>query len=238
MRSPFTEYNNHKDKDKRRESGYEYFNEKYFKKPFQPQGFLESEERLLAQKLKFFIPGRIYTWQYDPLYADFLDFYDERPMVLVHSQFVAKNTGNMIVQGLNLNFLPEFQRVQTMEIFSKVFKADLQEANRAIGKGEIGILKEAWKFLTDWLSTLKIFNTAGKIGYQWAYRNYIIERITEPVLIELEDWPMIPYFVPKEFKGKMPAEVWAEYAKVKDELSAKQPDADKSKLNQGKYTKP
>jgi hypothetical protein len=159
-------------------------------------------------------------------------------MVLVHSQYVAKTTGNLIVQGLNLNFLPEFERLQTMEIFYKIFKSDLEEAERSIGKGEIGILKEAWKFLTDWLSTLKIFNTSGKIGYQFAYRNYILERITEPVIIELEDWAMIPYFVPKEFEGKMPEDVWNEYSKVKDKLSDVQPDPEKSKINQGKYTKP
>jgi len=238
MRSPFQEYNDQKDKDKLRKEAFSFFELKYFKQPFTIQDDLfDTNERILAKKLKFFIPGRIYTWQYDPVGKDFLDFYDKRPIVLVHSQFVAKN-GNIIVQGLNLNFLPEYARVQTMEIFSKVFKDDLKEAQKLIDKEEIGLMKKAWQILTDWYFTIKLYNQQGKIGYQWAYRNYIISRIKEPVLIELEDWPMIPYFIPKEFQGKQPQQVWQDYIKVKDILNKKVVNDAVSKANQKKYTKP
>lgn len=239
MRSPFTEYYNMPNKAALRKECYTFFNEKYFKKPFENQDDLfDTTERILAKKLNFFLPGRIYTWQYDPIGKDWLDFYDIRPIVLVHSQFTAKN-GNKIVCGVNLNFLPEFQRIQTMEIFYKIFKSDLEAAEKAIDKNQIGIVKRAWQFLTDWLFTLKIFNTQGKIGYQWAYRNYIISRTKQPVLIEMEDWPMIPYFVPKEFKGMSPGQVWSEYVKVKDKINKRPlPNTKESQLNQKRFTKP
>jgi hypothetical protein len=237
MISPLETYNKEKRKDELRKEAFTFFEEKYFKKPFQEYDFLETTERFDVKKLKFFIPGRIYTWQYDPLYKDFMDFYDIRPMVLVHSQFVSK-AGNLIVQGLNLNFLPEFQRVQTLELFYRVYQKDLDEAERSIDKNQIGLLRNAWKFLTDWYFTIKIFNEQGKIGYQWAYRNYIIPRIKEPVIVELEDWNMIPYFIPKEFQGKSPAAIWGEYAKYKNELLKKVPNKDKSTAIQKKYTKP
>jgi hypothetical protein len=237
MISPLEAYRKADRKDKLRKETFVYFNEKYFKKPFVDEGFLETFERADVKKLKFFIPGRIYTWKYDPLYKDYLDFYDLRPMVLVHSQYISQ-AGNMIVQGVNLNFLPELQRVQTMEIFYELYKDQLEEAEELVNEGMIGRLRNAWKFLTDWLFTTKAFNQRGRIGYQWAYRNYIVSRITQPVIIELEDWEMIPYFIPKEFVGKTPAAIWKEYTAVKAQLSKKVPNKAKAQKEKKKYIPP
>jgi hypothetical protein len=237
MISPLEAYRKEKRKDQLRKEVFLEFNEKYFRRPFEDTGFLDTIERMDVRKLRYFIPGRIYTWQYDPLYKDFLDFYDMRPIVLVHSQFVSK-AGNMIVQGLNLNFLPEFARVQTLELFYRTYERDLIQAEDSINKEQIGLLKNAWNFLTDWYFTIKIFNEQAKIGYQWAYRNYLVPRIVQPVIIELEDWNMIPYFNPIEFKGMPPALVWSEYLKNRDTLIKKKPDKEKSQKNQKKYLRP
>jgi hypothetical protein len=238
MNSPQQTYNSQKNKDVLRREAFTFFNEKYFKRPFEEYDLFETQERMAVRKLKFFIPGRIYTFQYDPLMKDYLDYYDKRPMLLVHSQFVAKSTGNMIVQGLNLNFLPEEQRVQTLELFYRIYQNDIKNAEVMAGKEQPGFLREAWKFLTDWYFTVKVFNEQGRIGYQWAYRNYILPRIAQPVIIEFEDWEMIPYFIPKEFNGKPPAKVWSEYLAYKDQLSKKPVDQNKSKQNQKKYLRP
>jgi hypothetical protein len=237
MRSPLQTYKNERDKATLRKDTFEFFQQKYVSSPFQEYGFLETEERFAVQKLKFFIPGRIYMWSYDPLYKDYLDYYDKQPMVLVHSQFVSK-AGNMIVQGLNLNFIPEEQRAQTLELFWRIFKKDIEAAEESAAKDQPGLLREAWKFLTDWYFTVKIFNEQGRIGYQWAYRNYIIPRIKQPVIIELEDWERIPYFIPKEFEGKPPAKIWSEYLMYKDQLSKKAVDQKRAKDNQKKYRPP
>jgi len=237
MISPLEAYRKEGRKDQLRKEVFLEFNEKYFRRPFEDTGFLDTIERMDVRKLRYFIPGRIYTWQYDPLYKDYLDFYDKRPIVLVHSQFVSK-AGNMIVQGLNLNFLPEFARVQTLELFYRTYKRDLLQAEESINNEQIGLLRNAWNFLTDWYFTIKIFNEQAKIGYQWAYRNYIVPRIVQPVIIELEDWNMIPYFNPIEFEGMPPALVWSEYLKNKDTIIKKRPDKEKSQKNQKKYLRP
>jgi hypothetical protein len=237
MKAPLEAYREADRKDQLRKNCYQFFNDKYFKTPFTDNGFLDTFERADVKKLRFFLPGRIYTWKYDPLHKDVLDFYDKRPMVLVHSQFISKE-GNMIVQGLNLNFLPEFQRVQTMQIFYDIYKDELKGAEELVNEGAIGRLRNAWKFLTDWYFTIQMFNQQGKIGYQWAYRNYIITRITQPVIIELEDWEMIPYFIPKEFDGKPPAAVWKEYIQVKGLLNKKVPNKVKSTKDKKKYLRP
>jgi len=238
MIPPLEAYRSADRKDQLRKDAFQFFNEKYFKNPYVDNGFLDTFERGDVKKLRFFLPGRIYTWKYDPLYKDYLDYYDARPMVLVHSQYIAETTGNMIVQGLNLNLLPELQRVQTMQIFYDIYKDEIKGAEQKINEGMIGQLKNAWKFLTDWYFTVKIFNQQGKIGYQWAYRNYIISRITQPVIIEMDDWQMIPYFIPKEFQGKPPAAIWKEYIQVKGLLNKKVPDKTKSANQKKKYLPP
>lgn len=162
MKSPLQLYQDAKNKAELRKDCFTFFNQKYFKKPFEEYDLFETDERMAVRKLKFFIPGRIYTWQYDPLYKDVLDFYDKRPIVLVHSAYVAKSTGNLIVQGLNLNFLPEMARVQTLETFYRVYKDDVNAAYKSVDEGKIGLLKQAWKYLTDWYFTINVFNKIGR----------------------------------------------------------------------------
>jgi hypothetical protein len=237
MISPLTAYKQETQKDKLRRTTFEYFNQKYFINPFVDEGFLETFERNQVRGLRFFIPGRVYTWSYDPITKDRLAFYDRQPMVLVHSQFISAE-GNMIVQGLNLNFIPELQRVQTLEIFYNIYRKDLINAEKQIDNDEIGVLQNAWNFLTNWFFTIKMFNQQGKIGYQWAYRNYLVNRITRPVIIELEDSNLIPYFVPKEFEGKSPGEIWSEYLNVKGILNKKVPNKNRTDREKKRYLRP
>ena len=124
------------------------------------------------------------------------------------------------------------------ETFYRIFKDDVNAAYESVNEGKIGLLKQAWKYLTDWYFLINVFNKQGKIGYQWAYRNYIIQRIKDPVIIEMEDWEMVPYFIPKEFQGKAPAQIWGEYLKYKNELNKMKVDQEASKKNQKKYKKP
>lgn len=240
MKSPLTYYYSKRTEyNKFRKETYPYFENKYFKKPFQESGGLfETTERFLAKKLNFFLPGRIYTWQYDPIGKDVLDYYDLRPIVLVHSQFVAKGTGNMIVQGLNLNFFPEITRVQVLQLFYEAFEMDLNNAEQLIEKNQIGTMNRVWQYLINWYFVTNLFNKKGQIGYQWAYRNYIIDRMKTPVIVELNDWQLLPFFIPIEFNGKTPKEIWEEYFSQKNELSKKITTTKKSKLNEKKYTKP
>jgi len=230
-------YRAQKGKDKLRKDAYPKFEAKYVKRPWEEYDFLEDQERLLARKLNFFMPGRIYTFQYDPLHKDWLSYYDKRPIVLMHSQFTSK-AGNLCVQGLNINFLPELARVQVIDIFMQTFKQDIAEGQKKLAKNQIGIYRLAWQTLTDWFKTYKIFGQGGKIAYSFAFRNYIIGRIKQPVLVETEDYEMLPYIIPKEFKGKSPQEVWSLYQKEQPKMIKKVPNEQKAKQSQKKYTKP
>lgn len=208
-----------------RKKVFEDFNSKYFKDPKGAKASIfESNERSKVSNFKRFIPGRIYTFKYDPIEKDILDFYDTRPIILVHGVFKAE-TGHDIVCGVNLNFLPEQIKAQVLELYWRVVKDDIARAEKKVNSsGSLSIIQRAITFLKDWLGTLKIFNDVGHIGYQFAYRNYIIDatRMKGVTIIEFEDWEYVPFFIPKEIKKIGLAKIYQIYFANKNELVKKE----------------
>lgn len=221
-----------------RKTAFQFFNDKYVKNPFENYWIIEEESRFEARKLKFFLPGSIYTFQYpNPLTKDFLSYYDKRPMVLIMGTFLAKTTGRTIVQGINLNFVPEKQKVDLLDAYYRVYYKDLLGAEKDSDKGLVGQAKNLAKYLKDWALMTKVFVDQGKIPLTFIIRNYDIKGILNPVLVEIEDWPMIPFYVPKEIQGKGPAQVYADYVTAKkQELSKKTPiDSKKVQSNKKRF---
>jgi len=215
-----------------RKEAFQYFSDKYIKDPFDNYWIIEEESRFIARKLKFFLPGSIYMFRYpNPITKDYLSYYDKRPMVLILGTFVAKTTGRTIVQGINLDFIPEKQKVDLLDTYYRVFMKDLIMAERDSDKGLVGQAKNLAQFLKDWALLTKVFVNQGKIPLTFAIRNYDIKGILNPVLVEIEDWPMIPFYVPREFVGKGPAQVYADYVTAKKQELSKRKVID-SKANQ------
>jgi hypothetical protein len=236
MESPKREYESNIKKTAFRNDAYPFFNEKYFKDPRKPGFFLwDTNEREQVNKQKLWIPGRIYTFQYDPLYKDMLDYYDRRPIVFVHGVVKAKN-GNDILVGLNLNFLPEKVRVTVLEYFYQQFKNDYAQSGEIVGK--ITIIQRAIQFLKNWLGVQKIFDDQAKVGYQFAFRNYIISgaRMKGATLVENSDWAYIPFLQTKDVVGKGLNEIYSEYkASLDGNLKKKKISEKKNKSIEKRY---
>jgi len=235
-------YQNESDKDKLRKEAFFYFNDKYFKKPFEDYWIIEQQERFKAKKLKFFMPGRVYTFQYNPHSADILSYYDKRPMVYIVGEFISQNSGYHIMQGINLNFLPEKTKATFIDIAFSIFGKAYEEADEMSDKDRLASMKAINELVTNWYFMSSNFDKRGKIGLSFAVRNYDIANIINPVLIEVEDFPMIPYFVPREFAGKPPAFIYQLYLKSRTEIiknsAANNKDGTKAKIAQKKYKKP
>lgn len=236
------EYKNMKDKDKLRKEAFSYFNDKYFKTPFQDYWIIEQQERFIARKLRFFMPGRVYTFRYDPHGKKELDFYDRRPMIYVIGEYVSRETGYNILQGINLNFLPEIIRVNFINTAFGLFGNAYRNADEMSDKDRLGTMKEINKLITNWYFMSINFNRKSNIGLEFAIRNYDIAKMTQPVLIEVEDFSMIPFFTPKELIGKPPAYIYGLYIKervgILKRSEEKTRDAKKALENQKKYKKP
>lgn len=211
MQRPKTSYDKNNSKSGYRKEAYPYFNDKYFKDPRNPGFFLlDTNEREQVNKQKLWLPGRIYTFQYDPLYKDSLSYYDKRPIIFVHGVTTSKS-GNKILVGINLNFLPEKVRVTVLDYFYEQFKVDYTKSNDILGK--IAIIQRAIQFLKNWLGMQKIFDDQAKVGYQFAFRNYIISptRMKGVTLVENDDWEYIPFLETKDIVGKGLNEIYSEY---------------------------
>jgi hypothetical protein len=227
MASFLDTYNNQKNKDSLRKESFFYFNDKYFKTPFSEYWLIEQQERFKAQKLKFFLPGRFYTYQYMPHSKDVLSFYDKRPIVYIMGQYTSSSTGWNIVQGININFLPEFAKVNFINTVLTIFNKKYVEADMISDADKVALMREISSFLGDWNFMTSNFNNRAKIGLQFAIRNYDLSRIVRPVLIELEDYSMLPYYIPREFSGKPLSFIYQQYIKERAEiLKDKKPKTD------------
>lgn len=226
MESPAKAYQKNKEKPGMSRDAYQYFFNKYFKDPFHDTGLFDTNERMQAKNIKLFIPGKIYTFQYNPITKDVLDYYDRRPIILVCGQWVAESTGNTIVTGINLNFLPEVARVNTLEYYYQSVKDDLDVAYKQTEKtGQVTFIKRALAVLQDVVKLVNVFNKSGQIGYQFAMRNYIVSSATmrQNVLVEYDDWEWIPFVQTRDVVGKSLGEIYREYLSEKNALAKKQP---------------
>lgn len=235
-------YQDEKHKDSLRKEAFKYFQDKYVKNPFQDYWIIEQQERFKAKKLKFFIPGRIYTFAYNPHGVDILDFYDKRPMIFIIGQFISATSGYNIVQGINLNFLPEQAKALFLDTMINSFGKAYEEADKMSDKDQIALMKSISAMVTNWYFMTGVFDKKAKVGLQFATRNYDLARMIQPVLIEMEDFAMLPYFTPKELVGKSPAYVYQQYLKSKNAIlknsAIKNTSDARAKQQQKKYKKP
>jgi hypothetical protein len=234
----YTIYENEKDKDRLRKEAFFYFNDKYFKNPFQEYWIIEQTERFKARRLRFFLPGRVYTFQYTPESKDILSFYDKRPMVYIIGEYISEK-GNHIVQGINLDFITEKSKARFLDTALSIFQDDYKLADEMSDTDKISSLKTVRNFIQNWNFMEKNFDLRAKVGLEFATRNYILEKIQKPVLVELEDLQMLPYYTPRELVGKPPAYVYQLYLKERQNIIKKPPiDPTKSKKLQKRYLKP
>lgn len=238
MKSPAAEYQeNLRKRPKIKQEAYPYFLDKYIKNPDADNGFLDTTERLSAKTLRQFIPGKIYTFRYDPVHKDILAYYDMQPIILVCGQWIAESTGNQIVTGINLNFLPEVERVNTLEYYYQSVKGDLDTAYAETEKtNQVSFIKRALIVLQDIVQMFNVFGKAGKIGYQYAMRNYIIGGNMQKVsLVEYDDWQYIPFIQTKDIVGASLGEIYKTYNDSKNQLVRNQPPIMRPSEKKRKY---
>jgi hypothetical protein len=218
MESPSKAYNNNlKKAGTIRKEFTTMFNDIYVNNSRTKTGLGDTNEEEIVISMGKFIPGKIYTYQYDPLLKNVLDWYDTRPVVLVNDVYQA-GTGNWIVRGINLNFLPEDIRAATLEQFYRIFESDINKSEEIAQIGKINLaISKIVSFFKDWINVLSSFNSGG-IGYQFAYRSYIVGRIKDPRYIEYQHWEIIPWLNPKELVGASIKQIHDEYWRDESEL--------------------
>lgn len=210
MDRPKQAYKENRQNSKFRKEAYPYFYDKYYKNPMQPGFFLfDTSERDQVNQQKLVLPGKIYTFSYDPLHKDALSYYDKRPILFCH-EIKQAGSGNMILSGANLNFLPEIMKVNFLDYYYQQFKADYNKSNDSAGK--VVPIKKAKAFLSDWSAVQKIAKQA-KINYNFIFRNYIFSRVKLFSMVEQMDWAYIPFIQSLDMEGAGLSKIYADYTK-------------------------
>jgi len=201
------------DKNRKANKSQEFnrlFKDMYIFDKKEKRGLGKTNEEKQILKNNQFIPGKIYTYRYDPLYKDVLDYYDTRPIIMVRNTFFAEGTKNWILEGVNFNFLPPQAKVLTLEHFWKHFQNEIEQSE-IYAKNDL-IYKSISKilyFFSQWKAILSVFEN--KVDYTFAYRNYIIDRIEDLRYVEYQHWQLIPFLEPKEIIGESLSTIYQLY---------------------------
>lgn len=147
--------------------------------------------------------GKIYTFQYkrpkNMNDSEKLPYYDIQPIVLpIRCGWVAKSSGNIILTGVNLNFIPPKMRFMILDqMFSKL-KSRYQASIRDMRQRENHRVWEQ-SMADEWAEFLYyICNKLVKTGFQFSIRSYIVKTFEDKVdevnqiyRIPLSDWKYI-----------------------------------------------
>lgn len=188
-----------------RKKVFEYFMDTYYKPVSKRTENSDTNTKLLL--------GRIYTFKYNPLYKDVLDYYDKRPLILVIDSFQAKTTKNDIMVGINLNFIPNKVRLNILQVLFKTFNTLITNdaKRRELDKYEnspVPLFSSSY----DYYGLIQyIFETIVKSGYKYAIRSYIYTRIKTPNLIEYKDWGLIPLIESLDVIGSSVSDIHSAY---------------------------
>lgn len=166
-----------------------------------------------------FIPGKVYTYNYDPKHKVDLDYYDIRPLMLSLGHVQLKNGGGLMEIGINLHFLPPDAIQKVMELTWKVFQYKLE-------RNFNNLLKENYDNqipLPLYQNARKIYDLIGKTNWKFAIRCYLPNRMKDVQIVEYTDWKYIPLLETKWIIGISKAALYQQYRqdyvdrKVKEE---------------------
>ena len=211
MIHPAISYKNNKKDVRFNQYASTKFLDKYIKLGNEPNPFLLDENKLINGDISKIVPGKIYTYMYDPKYKDVLSFYDTRPIIFAEKIELNKNTNNVILSGINFNFIPPIYKVAMLSKFYELFKVEIEKDESNLWEDKFIIIGRIIAFLKHWLSKKLLINSNPNLNFGFANRNYIITRIKNLRVIDYDDWELIPFLISREIIGKTLPEIYTEY---------------------------
>ncbi len=159
--------------------------------------------------------GRIYTFQYDPITKDKLDFYDNNPISLIIHHVPAKGGKGWNALGINLSYMPPKIRTKILDKIWQVFYNKGIKANQDdIFKGKKNVSATKYADTLDYDRCVKILKNS---GFEFAIRSYRYDHIEKkPMTISYEDWYRVCTFTSKYIRKINIRAVYYRYLKAHD----------------------
>ena len=185
---------------------YNDFTNKYFTPIVQES----TVQQLLA--FKHLIPGKIYTYQYSPIGAGTLDWYDTRPIIISIRHYKAESTSNPIEFGINLNFLPAQAKKIVLDRLYQTYRSLIDRNMRNIESGNILNQKPLFTDTHDFIKVLDyLWDSVGNTNYRFACRNYIFDRMKNIKAVDYSDWGQILFLESRDITGASIGQIYKEY---------------------------
>ena len=187
---------------------------------------LPKDNRVHQNKETDYRFGYIYTFQYRPLNEDVLSYYDRQPIVFfTNRNKFNKNEKSLVVDGINLNFIPVKVRIYILSVFKQYFDTIYQSGKITdiISSSKSSIESGYWQKMLDYL----IGNTILKTNYEFAIRPYCVSPkcMKNLRIIDYEDWNLVATLNEKFIIGKSVSDIYSMYwknTKKQSKLEAKQ----------------
>lgn len=211
MESPKKSYYKNRRNRKTVDNLQERFSKVYIRMEENDDAFRVNEQEI-TPKSKVVMPGKIYTFQYDPKSKDVLSFYDTRPIILLQNVWKPE-TENILISGINLTFLPPMVRVSLLESYYQSFKRQIERDESDLWKNELRYVKSVIEFFTNWLKTKQLFEGSDGVHLDFAFRNYITKRMNNLKIVSYNDWEIIPHLRSEFLVGNTLGTIYNKYYK-------------------------
>lgn len=220
-------YKNRKDTAYVKELQDDFF--KYYVNYIIPDDPFRLDENVFTPDSKIVRPGKFYTYQYDPKYKDVLSFYDKRPVLFLHKVWATDE--HNLVSGINFTFLPPMVKVAMMEVYYQNFRKFIEKDESELWQENFIPIDEIVKFFMDWLKVKKLFDHDPSLNMAFAYRSYIVNRMTNFKIISYDDWDTIPFIRNEDTVGNSLGTIYNKYYKERNKQKKANYEKRKHKRN-------
>ena len=102
-------------------------------------------------------------------------------------------------------------KVAIMETYYQKFKQLVEKDESELWKENFININEIVKFFLDWLKVKELFEGYSNINMGFAYRSYIVNRISNFKIISYDDWDTIPFIRNEDIVGNSLGTIYNKY---------------------------
>ncbi|MCK9446211.1 hypothetical protein M0Q50_04900 [bacterium] len=125
-----------------------------------------------------------------------IKFHDFTPILFITSF----NGSTGIIKGLNLNLLPNKERLKFLQVYWEFFNEFLKKVEEKTEYNELALNKEYQRLALSGKNSqiIKMFNNDQDASFEYAYRSYDLKNIRNFRMIEYNEWKYIPFYDSRE----------------------------------------
>ena len=169
----------------------------------------DQESLMLAANGGYPLPGFIYTFIYPPSPGDLIkvtskgkvkEYSDYVPLVFCTSVDKTKS-----FKGINLNTLPNLERVKFLELYYSGYKSFFKDIEVLTENDKLALNKT---FISHVASNkgaelINLFSKMANANFGYGYRTYNMQKIKQLRMIEYTEWELIPHYSARDAFKKM-----------------------------------